>query len=781
MEKPLFTVNSHRVDSWGSDTTYHSLYQHEDDKKTLISSNGAGDPYASSEEPKAALSTRFRWLHPLVHLLPVIATAGVVQLSFRGIYWADDAHYYKDWQTILQFPAKIHEILIVGSLSAMVLHIFRRMLIGTHGVPLGLMVGAFQMGSAEYLFSKSYWKPLIHSLRNLRRNQFKTFLVALALGSSIVYSFLVGPASAAALLPNLGWWRMRNPFSHRPMNSYIGRKASELYPTELKEANIYEDCLTDEYWNSLSCPAGGFNDLFDWAWTRQQEGYWYNVTDSQHYNPTMLSSFSGQAQRDIVTGLVGSVDSDDSATNVAMSATLHSTVLALTDAFWHYVNTNAVGKINKAQQPRFIIPQGSNVSIPLVQVQCQSYNLGVAINQDKDLTFETDAIVNDFSNTGSNAYAEEEWMVPDRSWNYYHPQPWNITNVTWVDTGDVKGSGNRNLPSSLAAVVTVPAVWSRKGSNGTIGYDQGSVVTPCVIDARWARTQVSFDITEPGLRTELTDWLNTANLTAGNVDVKASLSKWNIGEPIAISPDWAHAINYYNDLVDGVLEQILQQFVTPFSDDEPDLLTFVPTSSSDEKWTKVYANGISIVLSTVIADWISRTALADTSFTTVLSRVKDGNVDIIDLLDQKTSTGFTNVPVSDFADQTEIIYSVERYGWGYGLNSKTIWFSIITLLIHVVLVIAYFAYSFVFWIRANGWTSQAWGDVGEVIALAISSPPADELRNTGAGIDKSQTWMTALRLRESGSAHDKLELVIGTRGGTVVPSDHRLKIGKKYS
>lgn len=58
------------------------------------------------------------------------------------------------------------------------------------------------MGSAEYLFSKSYWKPLIHSLRNLRRNEFKTFLVALALGSSIIYSFLVGPASAAALLPN---------------------------------------------------------------------------------------------------------------------------------------------------------------------------------------------------------------------------------------------------------------------------------------------------------------------------------------------------------------------------------------------------------------------------------------------------------------------------------------------------------------------------------------------------------------------------------------------------
>ncbi|KAK5626034.1 hypothetical protein RRF57_001750 [Xylaria bambusicola] len=655
--------------------------------------------------------------------------------------------------------------------------IFRRMLIGSDGIPLGLMVGAFQMGSAEYLFSMSYWKPLIYSLRNLRRNQLKTFLVALALGSSIIYSFLVGPASAAALLPNLGWWPMRNPFMHRSLSSYIGRQASELYPMELKEASIYEECLTVDYWNSLNCPAGGFNTLYDWAWTRQQEGYWYNVTDSQHYNPTMLSSFSGQAQRDIVTSLL---PSGDSKTNAALSATLHSSLLALTDAFWHYVKTNSVGKVNKAQQPKFLLGEDRTRSIPLVQVQCQSYNLGAAINNEVDLKFETGAIINDFTKSSSDPYSGVVWTVPDESWNY--PRAfWNMTNVTWVDAASVESSGGRKFPSSLAAVVTVPAVWSVSGSNGTMGYQQGSVVVPCVIDARWAKTDVSFDITEPVVRTGLTDWLDKANLTSSKVNPKESLSKWDIGGPISISRDWAHAVNYMNDLIDGVLEQILQQFVTPFSADQPDLLSFVPTSSSDEDWTTVYANGISIVLSTVIADWVSRTGLADTSFTTVLSRAKDGNVDTIDLLNQKDASGFNNVPVSSFADQTEVVYKVERYGWGYGLNSKTIWFSIITLMIHVVLVFVYFAYSLIFWLRAKGWTSQAWGSVGEFMALAISSPPADELRNTGAGIDKSQTWMTTLRIREAGSVNDKLELVVGVRGGTIVPSDNRLKIGKKYS
>ncbi|KAI0864292.1 hypothetical protein F4860DRAFT_465768 [Xylaria cubensis] len=779
-------MTSKRAETWTSDLTYHSLYQHEDDKKGLISPSGTNNHYVSREQPKTALRKQLSWLHPLVHLLPVIATAGVVQLSFRGIYWADDSRYYKDWQTILQFPAKLHEILIVGSLSAIILHICRRMLLSSTGIPLGLMVGAFQIGSAEYLFSRSYWKPLQHGLLDLQHKRFKAFLIASFLGASIVYSFLVGPASAAALLPNLNWWPMRNPFHHRLLQSYIGRESSELYPIELKETSIEEYCLNVTYYDSPDCPAGGYKTLFDWAWTREQEGSWYNVTDSQHYNPTMLSSFSGQAQREIVIGLVASkensrTDTAVSSTQAAMSATLHASVLSLTDAFWHYVKTNTVGKINQVQQPKFVISQGGNVSIPLVQVQCQSYSLGPAINAGDDLKFETGAMVSDFSKSGSNAYVEAKWTVPMAAWNYPRPLPWNATNVTWVDTSQVKDAQGRKLPSSFGAVVTVPAVWSRDGSNGTTGYDQGSVITPCVIDARWATTDVSFDVTKPGVSTSLTEWLNTANLSAGNIDVQNALSKWNIGDPIAVSLDWVSAINNWGEDF-GITEQILQQFVSPFSIDYPELLSFVPASSSQEHWTAVYANGIAIVLSTIVADWVSRTGLAGINFTTVLSEVKDGNVDTINLLNQKSTAGFVNQPISAFEkDQTMIVYSVERYGWGYGLNSKTIRFSIVTLLIHTVLVIAYFVYSFIFWCRTNGWTSESWGTIGELLALAVSSPPADEFKNTGSGIDESGTWMTSLRIREAGSDPDKIELVVGTRGGNIIPDTNKLQINKKYS
>ncbi|GAW18700.1 hypothetical protein ANO14919_081810 [Xylariales sp. No.14919] len=781
MEEPL----TKRTNTWSSDLTYHSLSEDEDPKKTYIYSNDPDESYFSSEQPKVALRKRFRWIHGLVHILPILATAAVVQLSIRGQYWADELEDSSRWEILLQLLAKLHEILIVGSLSAMVLHIFRRMLVGTKGIPLGLMVGAFQMGSAEYLISKSFWKPFRHSLKH---KQIKTSLVALALGSSIIYTFLVGPASAGALTPDQDWWDMRKPFNHSlPLTSYISRDTSALFPTALKNSSIAPDCLTDDYWNSLNCPAGGFDVLVDWAWTRAQEGYWYNLTDGQHYNPTMQSSFSGQAQRDIVSALIAS---KNSSTPAAMSATLHASVLSLSDAFWHYVRSNIVGEINKTKRPKFLVSPHTPVSIPLVQVQCVSYDFGLASTSDEHLTFDTSAMVNGFSESQSNTYAWTTWNVPDAAWNFSRPQPWNRTQIKWIDASEVKGTQDESLPSSLAAVVTVPVFYTVTNATGMTVYQQGSLTTPCVIDARWAATDVEFNTTEYVVRTGLTDWLDSTNLTTGDVNIKAALSKRTIGDPISISPAWASSINsrivkrdedsIYHGL--PLVEQILQGFVTAYSEaDNVTILNFASSTSTGGPWTQDVANEISIVLSTVMADWVSRAALEGTDFTTVLSKPTDGNVSTIDLLAQTTAKAYGDTPVATLEHQTPVAFDVQRYGWGYGLRSEATLFSIVTLLIHVALVVLYFGYSFVFWYRAKGWTSNSWGTIGELVALAVLSPPATELKNSGGGINKSRTWMTTLRIREAHEDPEHLELVVGTRGGTVVPDDHKLKIDKAYS
>ncbi|KAJ8127935.1 hypothetical protein O1611_g5699 [Lasiodiplodia mahajangana] len=549
--------------TWTSDMSYHSLYEEDDVKKTFINSEIVEDLEGSLEKPKVALTKRFSWLHPIVHLFPVAVTLSILQLSFRGVYWADDGRFDKRWQDFLQFPAKLHEILIVTSLSAMVLHtkrllliphtsIFRRMLVGSNGIPLGLMVGAFQIGSAEYLVSKSYIKPFRHSLKH---KHYKTFLVALALGSAIVYSFLVGPASAGALIPGLGWWHIHKPFNDSlPLTNYIGRNSSELYPMALTRSNIPRACLW--YWYDQGCPAEGFGILNTWAWTRVKERYRYNVTEDQHYNPVMPSSFSGQAQREIVTGLV---NAHNSTTAAAMSGTLHSSVLALTDAFWHYINSNIVGKINKTKRPMFTVSPETPVSIPLVQSQCMCYDYYQAMrNHDPYITFETSAMVDlsNFSKSASNPYSSTSWVVPNDSWDFRRSP--DIIDVTWLDASKIKGTKGEPLHASLAAVVSVPIT---HGDTPTV---QDSLTCPCMIDARWASTGVSFDTADDVVKTDLTDWLDAVNVT-GHIN---KLSKWKITRPISLSRDWAVALQALNNSEPGAVfyplgfvETLLQQFV----------------------------------------------------------------------------------------------------------------------------------------------------------------------------------------------------------------------------
>ncbi|KAI0440042.1 hypothetical protein F4803DRAFT_491742 [Xylaria telfairii] len=786
MEPQLPPAHLGRTGTWASNLTYHSLHEEDDAQKNLIAPDHGEDADGPREQPKMALRKRFSWVHPLVHLLPVGVTIAILQLTFREVYWDDDTRYDARWQAVLQFPAKLHEILIVGSLSAIVLHIFRRKLVSADGIPLGLMVGAFQMGSAEYLISKSYVKPLRHSLAH---KQYKIFFVALALGLSILYSFLVGPASAGALIPILAWWDMRKPFNDSlPLTSYISRSHSELYPAALGEDDINEDCLGNENYDYQGCPAEGWRVFNDWAWTRREERYRYNVTQGQHYNPTMESSSSGQAEREIVTRLVVS---HNSSTSAALSGTLHASALALTDAFWHYVSNNTVGKVNKVRRPKFIVSPDTPVSIPVVQVQCDAYDFGKARLghlDDPHLTFETGAM-NDLSSSGVNAYSETKWLVPDNTWNF--TRPWNATNITWVDVSEIKGTGNEPLHASLTAIVTVPVRYYNTYPNDTKYYWQGSRISPCIIDARWASTEVTFDTGDEVLTTDLTDWLNTADFLSGDINLKTALSKWKLGPPISLSADWARTLNspiletedddsIYRGL--HLIENFLQEFVTLKTfDDGAVILEFFPSSGQASPTDT--SNDVAIMLGTVVADWLSRSTFRGTAFTTVLSPEKEGNVSIIDLRNQRSPDAFSTTPVADFEGQTPIMFKVQRHGWGYGIkadNADTIWFSIIILLIHVLLVLVYFGYSFTFWLRARGWTSNSWGTIGEFVALAVVSPSAEELRNSGAGINRSRTWMTRLRIREGSENPEKLELVVGTRDGAVVPIANMVKLDKVY-
>ncbi|KAI1172312.1 hypothetical protein F4777DRAFT_519813 [Nemania sp. FL0916] len=768
-----------RSESWDRETIYHPV--HDDlvhDEKAFISASISQINDDTREQRKVALRKRISLLHPFVHILPVIATIAIVQLNFRQVYWDDDSRFDPRWPAFLQFPAKLHEILIVGSLSAMVLHIFRRMLVGPYGIPLGLMVGAFQMGSAEYLISKSYIKPLRHSFFHHHR---KAFFVALALGSAIIYSFLVGPASAGALIPTLDWWNVANPFNGSlPLTSYIQHTPSELHPMKLDSSDLDPACFRDS-WDSTGCPGEGYYQLNDWQWTRYDEGWQYGLTRGQHNNPTMINTFSRRSRREIVTRLAASNNSSRAA---SVTATLQSSVLALTDSFWHWVSNDNVSTARDASiQPRLTTSRDTPVYVPLVQVQCNPVD--GADSKLHPLTFDTGNLINDFSKLAPSTASLNEWTVSNDLLNLTRPLA--DTNVTWVDASVIKGSQGEALNASLAAIVTVPRLVS--SNNGS--SEQGSIISPCVIDARWVATNVRFDPkTDDIIGTSFTDWLASATLSPTDSEPRTTPPRGDISEPISISADWAASLNAEAPPSNGkyrdstLIEHLLLQLVAtvPGTNKKEDILNFGSKFDESSDNYNVESVNIAVTLSAVMGDWLARSTFENASLTTWLSEPKDGNVWTVQFLPGEESPNLSMRPVAEFNDQTPFVFKMQRHGWGYGCRSSTIWFSVIILLIHVILVLVHFTYSFVFFFyQKNGWTSAAWGSIGELVALAITSPPAHELDNTGAGIYRSKTWMTRLRIREANTDPDRVELVVGNKGGRIIPDEHLLRTTKEYA
>jgi len=112
--------------SWFAPTLAHQVTGGNHDEKTKI---------ALKKTPAHLLLTF------LIHLVPILITVGVVLPSFLQVYWFDVEDQKSEKVKIfnsriglneflngMQFLAKIHEILMVGSLSAIVLHFAKHIL-----------------------------------------------------------------------------------------------------------------------------------------------------------------------------------------------------------------------------------------------------------------------------------------------------------------------------------------------------------------------------------------------------------------------------------------------------------------------------------------------------------------------------------------------------------------------------------------------------------------------------------------------------------------------------
>ena len=444
----------------------------------------------------------------------------------------------------------------------------------------------------------------------------------------------------------------------------------------------------------------------------------------------------------------------------------------MTGLFWDYIQINPVGKINKIKQPMIVSTESAPVYAPVVQVQCGTFNYSDAIKspgpENTVVSFPLDVLDN---YTGiSTSFA---WPVDPLLWNFTRPM--NATNFTWVDVSsysDGDGPG-----ASLGALITLPslAVDDAGQSDSFWDVSQQSLLIPCLINAKWAAAKIQYEpkninqviqnITEPG----------NFRVGDGRNVTKASRQSWGLSETIHISPEWAALLNVAGIASTSTLgeiqnttmmEALLNQFV--ISDTN---LVYSPYMAVGAKFTtfappQTY-NVLPATIAAVVAEGLSRQAYNRTKPYLVFDEGPI-NTTFTSLNNQKgwNSSGLaiTNMSMTAFealadSDSTPVDFRIERYGYGYGYQDGTVMFGLVVLLTHAAVAIGYISYSILHRLFGAGFISSAWGDMGEMLALALHSDRARELQNVGGGVDESSTWKVRVRVRER--SEDRLELVVG--------------------
>ena len=764
-----------------------------------------------NEEEKVALSKRILPSKFLIHFVALAATGAVLQLSFRHVYWFDSGNWAGKWYFLmlgqdeimnaLQFAAKLHEIFIVGSLTAIVMHIVRRRLLG-RGIPFGLLTSGYQASSVEFLFSKSMWASAFRTWSDF------FFVVFLAL--VIIYASMVGPSSAIALIPNLDWWPVSNPFNGLPLTTYLTVNSSQLYPQRINPIaeSLANQCQT--FTMDPLCPNGGFDDLLVWAMSYANENEGANMSMVEQMGGTRRQLISQNASIATQNHLAA----DDQGNVVAIATTLHQSIIMMMGLFWNYVKTHPMGQINDISRPLLGFSDSSPVRSPLVQVQCSWYDYGDVLNQTstaaEGVFFPTRAL-NNFT-TPYYADMTDGWAVHQSLYN--SSGPGNATNFTWIDLSSSYGG------ASLGAMVILPYL---------IGYDNGvaqaSWVLPCTIDARWIDSELSFDpnnndlvesnITTPSDFSPLND-----NAGASSDSWTSQGPSWGVSNAIVIDTAWADLLNAPGIVVSSagsadfnttMMQSLLLQFTTnhTFNGTSPFLETGASYSLFEAPYYSFIGNTsvntstagaaaavtVESILAMTIAEGLSRSTYYEAfPFLILNDDPNDIKSDYIAVQTGPSSGGVVDhTNAAKLREWTSFTFTVQRYGYGYAwTESRTVQFGLTVLMIYVVIAVLYIGYSFFYWnvppcarTGKKGWQSGSWGEAGEMIALALVTPAHGARRvlgNVGAGVEKLTTWKKTVRIAEGPGG--RLEMVVDSdlpsRSGGREPYANAVVVGKKY-
>ncbi|KAI2614310.1 uncharacterized protein GGS25DRAFT_517157 [Hypoxylon fragiforme] len=156
--------------------------------------------------------------------------------------------------------AKIHELLIVSSLSTIIFSVIRVQLLYGTGVPLGLLCSGFNFPQITYFWSEEYWGSMKAPIPRRTLIPF-----ALLLSTAGLVAVAAVPASAILTSPRMQDWVAGTT------SFYVRGLADDLHPSRVvgSESTMNALCLNTSAINLSTCPSSGFSSLTAYAINQQ--------------------------------------------------------------------------------------------------------------------------------------------------------------------------------------------------------------------------------------------------------------------------------------------------------------------------------------------------------------------------------------------------------------------------------------------------------------------------------------------------------------------------------
>jgi hypothetical protein len=464
----------------------------------------------------------------LIHAVPVSAVFIIYHFSSSGAYLGGDMPgprgHGQGKEFGYQLAAKLHELTMIASLSAIIFTLIRYLLLTEHGLPFAGLSAGFRWTSISFLWSSDLWAiALSQTLPLLQR----IFLVAVLAVCSLL-GVSVGPASAVTMHPQRDLWPAGGA------TIWINSSIDRLFPLSLNETHV--PGLHCHSAGTVGCPSESWESYKNWfLYPNRIEA---NPSPSSPYKALLPLGITVVAGEALITALIHPAENARRWTAATMPHVAIANALKLNADLWH--TATRLSRDHDGTAYWDFISWGGEIRLyqPLVRVLCNAtmYHSGSSSNIPYFPMY-----VRRLNSTreGRPSYAAQyqQWIEDD-----FHNETL-AARLHWI-------SGNPGLSGleietfgrlEAGALITLP-------SENTLG---GEVIS-CSIMAKFVRGRRAYT---NDLGAVNTDWTIVYDLSDSPENDPVTTKPGD--RYSTLDPSWANYLNpYLPSLGSSVFEQI---------------------------------------------------------------------------------------------------------------------------------------------------------------------------------------------------------------------------------